>query len=484
MNPQLFTSVGSLGPTRLAFGILAVVATVYLGVSLHQGGLKKLRRIVNDFSNGRYYKPWKAADNFTVLSTKKQIAELSEASVLSQKAVYADMFGFKHTMNGIDHNSLDHRVIRTRLYARLLHLNGPVYLDGLFPFLKEKLNATLQVELRKGRNVNGGLSIPVALTARRLSSKLMAVVFYGDVLASDEEFSAALLKYPKDMIKCMAAFQLTPSWMSPYMHAILTNRGEAMHKIQARLRDIMGTGRKSWTEPEKTKKLTIAHNMTEMTDDSDYWDPELLSQSLLGIWFAAAHQPWMFLDFILLELCARPEWQSAIQEELDTLAPSNYHELEKLPLLDSFIKETIRLNPLDQYAIRRKALEPYTFQSGAPSVPKGGTACVSAYDLMHDTQHYPSPNSFQGGRFVPKTKAAPQSKFTEISDKFPVWGYGSLACPGRFYASLIIKMIISEILTKYDMRLEKEKERTKWYWESFTMPYESTRVVLKDRHHA
>lgn len=190
--------------------------------------------------------------------------------------------------------------------------------------------------------------------------------------------------------------------------------------------------------------------MTEMTDDSDYWDPELLSQSLLGIWFAAAHQPWMFLDFILLELCARPDWQSAIQEELDTLAPSNYHELEKLPLLDSFIKETIRLNPLDQCkssipenestdiglmfmtdAIRRKALEPYTFQSGAPSVPKGGTACVSAYDLMHDTQHYPSPDSFQGARFVPKTKAAPQSKFTEISDKFPVWGYGSLA----WYAS-------------------------------------------------
>lgn len=67
------------------------------------------------------------------------------------------MFGFKHTMNGIDHNSLDHRVIRTRLYARLLQVNGPVYLDGLFPFLKEKLHATLQVELMKGRKVNGML---------------------------------------------------------------------------------------------------------------------------------------------------------------------------------------------------------------------------------------------------------------------------------------------------------------------------------------
>lgn len=89
--------------------------------------------------------------------------------------------------------------------------------------------------------------------------------------------------------------------------------------------------------------------MTEMTDDSGYWDPELLSQSLLGIWFAASHQPWMFLDFILLELSARPNEQKAIQEEIDTLPlSSNYQELEALPLLDSFIKETVRLNPLDK----------------------------------------------------------------------------------------------------------------------------------------
>lgn len=140
-----------------------------------------------------------------------------------------------------------------------------------------------------------------------------------------------------------------------------------MHKIQNRLRDIMGMGRKAWSETPEIKKvrlqhwlyktlytmnnyrqLTIAHNMTEMTDGSDYWDPELLSQSLLGIWFAAAHQPWMFLDFILLELSTRLDWQHALRKELDTLAPSSYHELEKLPLLDSFIKETIRLNPLDK----------------------------------------------------------------------------------------------------------------------------------------
>lgn len=209
--------------------------------------------------------------------------------------------------------------------------------------------------------------------------------------ASDKKFSHALLQYPRDMVKCMAAFQITPSPISPYVytrlflvrpvfqgteeptnadgtslvHAILTKRGKAMHLIQNRLFHCMGPGRSAWKEPEHTKRvcvsfspmkkwtlthdsqLTIMHNMAELTDASDYWNPELLSQSLLGIWFAASHQPWMNLHFILLELCIRREWQSTLRQELEQNAPMKYQQLERLPLLDSFIKETVRLNPLD-----------------------------------------------------------------------------------------------------------------------------------------
>ncbi|KAF2463764.1 cytochrome P450 [Lindgomyces ingoldianus] len=377
------------------------------------------------------------------------------------------MFGFKHTMNKLEHNTVDRKLVRTRLYARLLQVNGPGYLDKLFPFLQAKLHAVLQDEVERGISRDDNLFIPVAQTARLLASKLMAFVFYGDLLASDKVFSDALLRYPKDMIKCMAAFQLTPTFVSPIMHAILTNRGAAMHIIQGRLQHIMGPGKKAWNEPKGTKELTILHNMMEMTEDSDYWEPELLSQSLLGIWFAASHQPWMFLDFVLLELCAQPEAQYSLQEELDSHAPSSYHELERLPLLD--------------IAIRRKALEPYTFSGGSPSVPQNGTVCVSAYNLMHDPHHYPEPNSFKAARFVPKTANDGQQKFTEISEKYPVWGYGSLACPGRFYASLVMKLIVSQILLQYNIRLENEKARTKWCWESFTMPYESTRIAFQER---
>jgi hypothetical protein len=47
---------------------------------------------------------------------------------------------------------------------------------------------------------------------------------------------------------------------------------------------------------------------------------------------------------------------------------------------------------------------------------------------MHDEEVYPQPNSFRGARFVPgNPTGGPKSRLTDVSENFPVWGYGSLA---------------------------------------------------------
>lgn len=168
--------------------------------------------------------------------------------------------------------------------------------------------------------------------------------------------------------------------------------------------------------------FTILRNMVELAEDEEYWTPDVMAQALLGIWFAAAHQPWMNLDFVILELCARPEFINLLREEISDFDNSeySYQKLEKLPLLDSFIKETIRLNPLDTLAVRRKALQTFQFTDG-PMVPAGTVTCISSYDALHDMATYAEPDKFDGRRFMAK------SKLTDISENFPVWGFGSLA---------------------------------------------------------
>lgn len=54
------------------------------------------------------------------------------------------------------------------------------------------------------------------------------------------------------------------------------------------------------------------------------------------------------LHFVFLELCARPEYVQQLRDEIGDQGPLDYTKMSELPLLDSFIKEAVRLNPLDK----------------------------------------------------------------------------------------------------------------------------------------
>lgn len=147
-----------------------------------------------------------------------------------------------------------------------------------------------------------------------------------------------------------------------------------------------------------------------------------------------------------MELCQRPEYVELLREELQSHSLLNATTIADLPLLDSFMKETVRFSPADQResplqlgihskylpeSIRRKALKPFTFSNGGPHVPLGSVACVSSWDILHDPSKYPNPYDFNPKRFEhadsPDGNHARRDKFTNISDDFPMWGFGTRA---------------------------------------------------------
>ncbi|KAL8954598.1 MAG: hypothetical protein Q9183_007025 [Haloplaca sp. 2 TL-2023] len=95
-----------------------------------------------------------------------------------------------------------------------------------------------------------------------------------------------------------------------------------------------------WEEDKTLQSVTLLQNMIEASGESNYWTPEVLSQALLGYWFAASHQPWI-VDYI--ELIRR--------EIREMSSPQDADSISRLPLLDSFIKESVRINPLDKSKI-------------------------------------------------------------------------------------------------------------------------------------
>lgn len=51
---------------------------------------------------------------------------------------------------------------------------------------------------------------------------------------------------------------------------------------------------------------------------------------------------------MFLELCARPEYADIIHNEIQDLENLDYESIKILPILDSFIKEAVRVNRLDK----------------------------------------------------------------------------------------------------------------------------------------
>ncbi|KAL8719998.1 MAG: hypothetical protein Q9225_003068 [Loekoesia sp. 1 TL-2023] len=324
---------------------------------------------------------------------------------------------------------------------------------------------------------------------RDLTSGMMALYFFGEELSAEPEFVGALQRYYQDVISSSGALQVAPKFLAPLLHSFLSKNGRALHFIFTRLKREIRRIREATEKPSELEKVTLLYNLVASSVDLEYWTPDRLIQAVVGIWFAASHQPWINLHFVILELCRRPEYKDLLRQEIDSQDSMDYQAVSNLPILDSFIKESVRLNPLDLMSIRRKALKPFQFPDGGPQLQPGQIACVSAYDIMHDPAKYPNPHDFNGLRFVESSNGKEKkpggaeeplrgTKFVDGSKDFPIWGFGSKICPGRWHGALVIKMVVVELLKRYDFHLEDENAKTHFWWETFQMPYESTRLVF------
>ncbi|OXV05755.1 hypothetical protein Egran_06477 [Elaphomyces granulatus] len=105
-------------------------------------------------------------------------------------------------------------------------------------------------------------------------------------------------------------------------------------------------------------------------------------------------------------------------------------------------------------SMRRKALDGIRFHDGL-EIPKGAFIGVSTHQ-MWDPTIYPEPEKFDGYRFLKRSQIQgheKDSQFSAPSVDHMGWGYGKLACPGRFFAVDVIKVLLCHMLLKYDWKL-------------------------------
>ena len=118
-----------------------------------------------------------------------------------------------------------------------------------------------------------------------------------------------------------------------------------------------------------------------------------------------------------------------------------------------------------QVIMKRYALEDYTFSDGI-TVPAGTIIGILTTSVHFDPAVFEDPLKFDGFRFIRMKECAALDGYPDknydvatVNSEFIAFGQGKHACPGRFFASAEIKLILAHIIVTYDMKLEDGSSR-------------------------
>ncbi|KAF8242725.1 cytochrome P450 [Wilcoxina mikolae CBS 423.85] len=216
--------------------------------------------------------------------------------------------------------------------------------------------------------------------------------------------------------------------------------------------------------------------------------PHMIARHVLQISLVSIHTTALTLTKVLFDLACRQEYMQPLREEAEKVLEEEggvftLQAVRKLDLFDSFVKESQRLSPAGQVAMLRRVVSPdgFTFSTGA-HLPYGSTILgVTTAAASMDPEIFENPNEFDGYRFQRLRSGEDWNKYTFSSTETLHWGIGKYACPGRFFASSEIKLLLASIVLKYDVRTKDGQRPKDICWELSMSPDPTASIEFRKR---
>jgi len=192
---------------------------------------------------------------------------------------------------------------------------------------------------------------------------------------------------------------------------------------------------------------------------------EGLARRLLVVNFAAIHTTSQTLTQVLYRLLSHPEYIEPLRQEVEAVvAEEGWTKagMDKMHKIDSFLRETQRIDGLGNIVMVRLVLRPFTFSNGV-TIPAGNLVSIPSRAAHADEKIFENPNEFDGFRFAKLRKseggdiAGSRCQAVSVSSENLTFGLGRHACPGRFFAVNEAKLLLAHLVVTYDMKFEEGK---------------------------
>ncbi|KAM0354162.1 hypothetical protein ACHAPU_001197 [Fusarium lateritium] len=405
----------------------------------------------------------KATEGVQVMVPPNLVGELKALpeDILSATEAVADALQSKYTKFSPGHNhELLALLVRTKLTQNLTRV---------MPLLKLELEHILATEFPPCDDWTPVKWQPFSL---RAIARLSGRAFVGPSISRDEKWVDTSINFAVHIFTACTKLQFMPEWARPmgqYLVSELRQIRKDINIAKEMLKPIV---------EERLQDMELS-NGEDAPDDMVQWlmdalpeeeKGDLTVQAELQLIIAAAsiHTTNNLLCECLCDLAAYPEVQEELREEAYRILEvekgwERKDNMAKLKKLDSFMKEVQRMSG-NITSFIRKVMKPISLSDGT-ELPAGTKVLAPQAGISFDERYFSEPESFDALRFYKLRQESAEAnnrfQFTSLGDTNMNFGAGKHACPGRFFASNEIKLVLAHLLINYDIRLKEGEERPK-----------------------
>lgn len=270
---------------------------------------------------------------------------------------------------------------------------------------------------------------PVFPKIKQLTLLMATAVFFG-IKVGDS--LPSINRAISDIVHAVTGLLRLPLPFTTYGKGFVA-RAELMTYFRSLIRD-----RRKNPTPDLFGQLCVAE-----IDGKGLSDTEIMNHAIF-ILMAAHDTTASSITSLIYELSKHADWQNTLREESRQFYSGgdlDYSRLKELEKLGWAFKETLRLHP--PLVVFPRKLEKAVELAGY-HLPEGSRVAVVAHLLHRSPEYWQNPNLFDPARFSPEReehKAHPGA--------YVPFGSGKHLCLGLTFAEMQVKLIMSNILTRF-----------------------------------
>ncbi|KAI1138785.1 cytochrome P450 [Hypoxylon sp. FL0543] len=413
----------------------------------------------------------------------------------------------------LDFTVMDPQLIYKPIHQKLISTVLTRETGNLVPALLDETR--FSVDKLWGTDTDNWTEICVYDVMRRIIGQATNRVFVGLPLCRNKDLLDAGIAYAQDVPVSSTALRFTPRLLRP-LAALLVTLPNRIHtrkfysilrpEIERRLREY--DARRADPETKAADKepndfLQWSLKQAKTSGDPYLAKPETLAGRILLLNFASIHTSSFAITHAILDLAAsKQENFDELRAEISAVLKEHGGEWNKRALaamekLDSVMRESQRLNSFVTVATSRTVVNKNGVDTpDGVHIAKGTVVCAPSYPVFHDPAVYPEPEEFKPFRFAEK-RAQPSSNtdqkgekessyverarqaFATTSPEYCAFGHGRHACPGRFFASSELKLMLAYIIMNYDIQIQEKRPENFWFGINRIPPMKATIKVRR-----